>query len=121
MIHRILAGAGSVVLLLAAHRAFRLPTVSVALRRTSLAVLVLIVVQILVGAANPWTGFQQWARALHLTLATLIWAGAALIAILASLRSVDPIGNGLVRTNGNGGSYASGSLTPPAVVARDAR
>ncbi|MBI2965260.1 MAG: heme A synthase [Chloroflexi bacterium] len=88
MAHRLLAGAGSVVLLVAAHRAYRLPGASGAIRLASLAVLALVLVQILVGAANPWTGFQQWVRALHLTLATLVWAGAALVAVLVSLRSV---------------------------------
>jgi heme A synthase len=99
MAHRILAGAGSVVLLFAAHRAYRLPTASFALRAASVGVLFLVVAQIFIGAANPWTGFDQWARALHLTLATLIWGAAALIGILTTLRSLDPIGNGRVRTD----------------------
>jgi heme A synthase len=89
MTHRLLAGTGSVVLLFAAHRAYRLSGASSAIRLASLGVLALVVVQILVGAANPWTGFQQWARALHLTLATLVWAGAALMAVLVSLTSVN--------------------------------
>lgn len=91
MAHRLLAGAGSVILLVAAHRAYRLPGASGAIRLAALAVLALVLAQILMGAANPWTGFQQWARALHLTLATLVWAGAALVAMLASLRSANSL------------------------------
>lgn len=90
MTHRVLAGVGAVVLLIAAHRAFRLPSASSALRRVSLAALVIVVAQVLVGAANPWTRFEEWARALHLTLGTLMWAGALLMAILISLRGTRP-------------------------------
>lgn len=97
MAHRLLAGIGSVILLLMAHRAYRLPTASRAIRLAALGALVLVAAQVLVGAANPWTGFHQWARALHLTLATMLWADAALVAILTNLRSIDPVGIGWVR------------------------
>lgn len=90
MTHRVVAGVGAVVLLVAAHRAFRLPSASSALRRVSLAALAIVGAQVVVGAANPWSGFEEWARALHLTLATLMWACALLMAVLISLRSPRP-------------------------------
>ena len=40
------------------------------------------IAQLLVGAANPWTDFSRVARAAHLSLATLLWANAALMAVL---------------------------------------
>jgi heme A synthase len=84
MAHRLLAGAGAGIVLVAGHRAFRLRGASSALRLVSLSVLATVLLQVLVGAANPWTGFVQWARVIHLTLATLVWAEAALMAILIS-------------------------------------
>lgn len=100
MTHRVLAGVGSLILLLAAHRAYRLPSSSVALRRVALAAMAIVVAQIIVGAANPWTTFEEWARALHLTLGTLMWATAVLLAILTGLRSVDPAAKGWLKTGG---------------------
>jgi heme A synthase len=82
MAHRLMAGAGALIVLVAGHRAYRVPSASTALRLTSLALLVTVIAQVLIGAANPWTGFVQWARVIHLTLATLIWAEASLVAIL---------------------------------------
>jgi heme A synthase len=90
MAHRVLAVVGAVTALIAGHRTYRLPGASSALRLVSLAVLVTVALQVLVGAANPWTGFVQWARVAHLTLATLVWAEAALIAILISLDRPGP-------------------------------
>ena len=82
MTHRLLAGAGAALALWAAHRAYRIKGAPTALRRASLGGLVLVAAQVLVGAANPWTGFDEWARALHLSLATLLWLDMALIALL---------------------------------------
>lgn len=80
--HRLLAGVGMILAFWAAHRAFRLPGASAFLRAASLGVPVIGVAQILIGAANPWTGFDEWARAMHLSLATLLWANAALVAVI---------------------------------------
>jgi heme A synthase len=73
MTHRLLAGLSALAVAYAAHRAYRLPGAPSALRWVSLAALAAITAQVLVGAANPWTQFAQWARAAHLSLATLVW------------------------------------------------
>jgi hypothetical protein len=36
----------------------------------------------LMGAANPWTTFAEWAQAGHLTLATLVWVNMVVIVAL---------------------------------------
>ena len=71
--HRILSLVAIVAVLYAGHRARRLPNVSGALRVAALGSAVLLVAQMLMGAANPWTTFAEWARAGHLSLATLVW------------------------------------------------
>jgi hypothetical protein len=43
---------------------------------------VLIVAQMLMGAANPWTTFAEWARAGHLSMATLVWVDMVFIVAL---------------------------------------
>jgi heme A synthase len=73
MTHRLLAGLSALAVAYAAHRAYRLPGAASALRWVALAALGAITAQVLVGAANPWTQFAQWARAAHLSLATLVW------------------------------------------------
>jgi heme A synthase len=73
MLHRLLAGAAAVAVLWSAHRAYRLVGGPAALRMAALMALGLMVGQVLVGAANPMSGFEQWARASHLSLATLVW------------------------------------------------
>ncbi len=82
MAHRALSGAAVVVVLWAAHRAYRLPGAPATLRWASVAVLVLAITQIFVGALNPWTNFAEWVRALHLSLATLTWVGMLFIVAL---------------------------------------
>lgn len=73
MTHRLLAGISVLAVAYAAHRAFRLPGAPTALRLVSLAALAAVTVQVLIGAANPWSNFAQWAQASHLSLATLVW------------------------------------------------
>jgi heme A synthase len=41
--------------------------------------MVTVVLQVLVGAANPWTDFSEWAQAIHLSLATVMWTDLALL------------------------------------------
>jgi hypothetical protein len=36
----------------------------------------------LMGAANPWTTFAEWARAGHLSLATLVWVDMVFVVAL---------------------------------------
>ena len=82
MAHRVLAAAGVVLAAWAAHRAFRLTDASRAVRVAALGAIAIATVQVLIGAANPWTAFSQWARAAHLGFATLLWADTALLAVL---------------------------------------
>ncbi|MCH7971600.1 MAG: COX15/CtaA family protein [Chloroflexi bacterium] len=82
MTHRVLSGVSIVAVLFAGHRAWRLPNVSRALRAAAFGSAVLIVAQMLMGAANPWTTFAEWARAGHLSMATLVWVDMVFIVAL---------------------------------------
>ena len=55
------------------------------LRIIGIAVSAVIVTQILLGAANPWTGFAIWARVAHLSFASIQWAGMCLLTLLVLL------------------------------------
>ncbi len=85
--HRVLAGLGALLALAAAIRAYRSSGAPKALKRAALAVLGLVVAQVIVGAANPWSGFDQWARALHLSFGTMLWL-ALIVTGLLILRPV---------------------------------
>ncbi len=82
MTHRVLSFVSVVVVLLAGHRVWRLPNISGALRYAALASAFLIFAQMMMGAANPWTTFAEWARAGHLSLATLVWVDMVFIVAL---------------------------------------
>ncbi len=86
MTHRVLALVAAASALWAGHAAMRIsmPRVSEArsMRVAGLAVVVLAVVQMLLGAANPWTDFAEWAKVSHLTFATLQWTTLILLAFL---------------------------------------
>ena len=85
VIHRIIAIAAAVLIPYAAHRIYRLPDASRALKIASLAAPVILAAQILVGAANPWSHFAEWARAGHLSLATLLWVDLSFVVSLILL------------------------------------
>ncbi len=80
--HRVLAGLGAVLALAAAHKAYWSAGAPRALKQAALAVLVLVVAQVIIGAANPWSGFDQWARALHLSLGTMLWLALIVTGLL---------------------------------------
>ncbi len=86
MAHRILAFAAAVSALWAGHAAMRIEMPSVTgarvIRIVGLAVVVLVVIQVLLGAANPWTDFAEWAKVSHLTFATLQWTALILLGLL---------------------------------------
>ncbi len=82
MTHRVLSLVSIAAVLYAGHRARRLPNVSPALRAAAFASAFLIIAQMLMGAANPWTTFAEWARAGHLSLATLVWVDMVFIVAL---------------------------------------
>lgn len=82
MTHRVLSLVSIVAVLVAGHRAWRLPNASGALRTAALGSVVLITAQMLMGAANPWTTFAEWARAGHLSMATLVWVDMVFVVAL---------------------------------------
>ena len=85
MFHRYVVLALGIVLCYAVWRCARGPGRSNGLRRLAWATLAAFIVQIVVGAATVWLGFQPEWRALHLTAATAVWAAAAGMAIVAEL------------------------------------
>ena len=91
MAHRVFALAAAVPSLVAAHLAMKpgkLPQGTEHIRTLGLLAVTIVAAQILLGAANPWTGFAQWARVAHLTVATLQWAvmAALFLALLMPMR-----------------------------------
>ena len=82
MTHRVISLVSILVVLYAGHKVWRLPNISGALRTAALASSFLIFAQMLMGAANPWTTFAEWARAGHLSLATLVWVDMVFIIAL---------------------------------------
>lgn len=85
VIHRIISLVTVIAVLYAAHRVYRLPGASGALKIATLAAPVVIMSQVLMGAANPWTQFDEWARAGHLSLATLLWVNMSFVVSLVLL------------------------------------
>ena len=87
--HRVLALISVVPAMGAAHMAMKVkggPDSSVRmLRLLGFAISAIIVTQVLLGAANPWTGFAQWARVSHLTFASLQWVSMCLMTLLILL------------------------------------
>jgi heme A synthase len=95
----LIAAATTLVALYAAHKAFRLPGASDLVRLLSIGAMVVVVVQILVGAANPWTDFAEWAQAIHLSMATIMWADLALLVAVLTMR---PFSGQVTRESGVG-------------------
>lgn len=87
--HRVLALISVFPAMGAAHMAMKVRGSSDSsarvLRVLGIAISVIIVTQVLLGAANPWTGFSQWARVLHLTFASLQWVSMCLMTLLILL------------------------------------
>ena len=84
--HRLLAAMATIVTFWAAHRAYRLPGASPAVRLLALGALATMAAQIIVGAANPWTDFSEWAQVIHLSLATIVWTDIILLSAVLSMR-----------------------------------
>ncbi|MEE8045308.1 MAG: COX15/CtaA family protein [Dehalococcoidia bacterium] len=82
MTHRVLSLVAIIMVLIAGHRVWHLPNISGALRFAALASAFIIFAQMMMGAANPWTTFAEWARAGHLSLATLVWVDMVFIIAL---------------------------------------
>jgi cytochrome c oxidase assembly protein subunit 15 len=106
MSHRVLSFVSIIGVLLASHKVWRLPNISGALRFAALAGAVLILAQMMMGAANPWTTFAEWAQAGHLTLATLVWVDMIFIVALI-LRPVSGRESSAVAGQASGGADQS--------------
>ena len=87
--HRVIALISVFPALAAAHMAMKVrgdaDTSARTLRILGIAISAIIVAQVLLGAANPWTGFAQWARVSHLTVASLQWVSMCLLTLLILL------------------------------------
>ncbi len=87
--HRVIALVSVFPAMAAAHMAMKAKGDSASsaqmLRVLGIAISAIIVAQILLGAANPWTGFAQWARVSHLTVASLQWLSMCLLTLLILL------------------------------------
>ncbi|HZD79929.1 MAG TPA: heme o synthase [Actinomycetota bacterium] len=82
-VHRVLAAAVTLLVLWVAIRARTLPGRPRSLVILSTALIAAFAAQVMVGAANVWTGLEAWARAAHVMLAAAIWAIAVGLAVWA--------------------------------------
>ena len=82
MVHRLLAGISVLLAAYAAHRVYRLEGASQLLRLSAVIVLFVIIAQVIIGAANPWTDFETWVKASHLSVATVMFAATSLVAVI---------------------------------------
>ena len=78
--HRVISLVAVLVAAFAVHKAIRLPNGGAIWKGLAWLTLLVIAAQVLIGAANPWTLFDAWARAAHLSLATIGWALLCLMA-----------------------------------------
>jgi protoheme IX farnesyltransferase len=80
-LHRVVAAVVTLLVVWVAIRVRTVPERPPALVRLATLLLLLYLGQVLVGAANVWTGLRSWARASHVALAALIWAVAVALAV----------------------------------------
>lgn len=83
MAHRLIAALGALLAVWAAWTAWRRRGDSASIGWASAVAGILVVAQVLVGAANPWTGFSTLARAAHLSLATAMWGSFVVLGALS--------------------------------------
>ena len=82
MFHRIVSLAAAVMAVAASLKAWRGRGADIPVRWAAAAAILLVLAQTLAGAANPWTTFDEWAKVLHLCLATLLWADMIVLTAL---------------------------------------
>jgi heme A synthase len=80
--HRWIVGIVGLLVLWCAFLSWRERTNAPIIRRVGVLVAILLIVQILVGAGNVWTGLQPILRVLHLALATGLWGGLVVLGLL---------------------------------------
>ncbi len=85
--HRILVFVGAIALFAASMGVVMLRPRSRSLTLLVHGAMTLYVAQILMGAAMIWINFDAWARALHLSLGSIVWLVAASAALLAWYRA----------------------------------
>ena len=82
--HRYMVVIGTLVTGFVAFLSWRQKKNDRMISRVGQATLHLLAVQIVIGALVPWTEFHHAARVAHITLASLTWAAAVLLVILAA-------------------------------------
>ncbi len=87
MFHRYVALILGLLLLYAVWRCCAAPKSDATLRWLAGLTLTAFVAQVIVGAVTVWLDFQPHWRALHLTAATAVWAGAVGMAVVAYLNA----------------------------------
>ncbi len=80
--HRLLAAVATLLIVLAAVQAQRLRADAPLLGTISRTAVILMAIQVLVGAANIWFELAQVVRIAHLAVAALIWTLAVLVCLL---------------------------------------
>ncbi|MSQ21702.1 MAG: protoheme IX farnesyltransferase [Dehalococcoidia bacterium] len=89
MVHRLIAAIGALLTVWAALMAWRRRGDSASIGWASALAGGVAIAQVLVGAANPWTGFSAVARAAHLSLATAMWGSFVVLGALSWQPSPD--------------------------------
>ena len=108
--HRYLAALVSILVLAMAVLGWRRRVLIPALGHASLTLGAVFAVQVLVGAANPWTQLAPAARAAHLAVASLVWGSGLAVAVLAWWLPSVP------RSVGARTQSAGAPVTPPALT-----
>jgi protoheme IX farnesyltransferase len=83
--HRFTAAAVGVLIATTAVAAWRRRTERKELGLAAIAVTLIFGAQVLVGAATIWVGFASYMKAIHLSLATLVWIAVVFLAALVFL------------------------------------
>ena len=82
--HRFMVVIGTGITGFVAYLAWRQKANDRMISRVGQATLHLLIIQIIIGALVPWTEFHHAARVAHITLASITWAAAVLLVILAA-------------------------------------
>ncbi len=88
--HRLLAAIIGILVLVTAYSAWTRRGERPELGLGGLAIATLFIAQVLVGAATVWGGFPAWLKAIHLSIASLIWMGLAYMTALLIVGSSLP-------------------------------
>ena len=84
MLHRYVAAIVTVYIGITAIQFIRKRRDNAAIRKAAHTTLGLITLQILLGAVMIWTGFDAHLKAVHLSVATLVWMATVLLAVVTT-------------------------------------